>query len=131
MESRTHFGLVYRGGVIELKGPRFGRLRLTLPETTEGQRFHVPDVRVGAKTVAMLGYEKPGHGALIAAPNPLAGMAADAPELFSPVRVGRVYRGRARAFLARVTPDNLAGAWPTAGPNRAPKGLSPAKAGSR
>ena len=114
-----------------MNGPGFGRLRLTSPETTEGQRFHVPDVGVGAKTVGTLAYEKPGHGALIAAPNPLAGMAADAPELFSQVRVGWVGRGRARAFLARVTPDNLAGAWPTAGPNRAPKGLSPAKAGSR
>jgi hypothetical protein len=117
--------------VIELNGPGFGRLRLTLPETTEGQRFHVPDVRVGAKLVGSLAYEKPGHGALIAAPYQLAGMAADAPELFSPVRGGWVGRGRARAFLAKLTPHKLEGAWPTAWPNRAPKGLSPARAGSR
>jgi hypothetical protein len=117
--------------VIELNGPGFGRLRLTLPETTEGQRFHVPDVRVGAKLVGSLAYEKPGHGALIAAPYQLAGMAADAPELFSSVRGGWVGRGRARAFLAKLTPHKLEGAWPTAWPNRAPKGLSPARAGSR
>jgi hypothetical protein len=117
--------------VIELKGPRFGRLRLTLPETTEGQRFHVPDVRVGAKTVAMLGYEKQGHSALTAAPYSQAGMAADAPELFSPVRGSRVGRGRARALLAKVTPHTLEVDLPTAWPNRTPKGLSRAKAGSR
>ena len=114
-----------------MNGPGFGRLRLTAPETTEGQRFHVPDVRAGAKSVATLAYEKQGYGVLIAAPYLQAGIAADAQGLFAPVRRGGVGRGRARAFLARVTPDNLAGAWPTAGPNRAPKGLSPAKAGSR
>jgi len=114
-----------------LNGPGFGRLRLTAPETTEGQRFHVPDVGVGAKTVGTLAYEKPGHGALIAAPNPLAGMAADAPELFSQVRVGWVGRGRARAFLARVTPDYPEGAWRTAWRNQTPQGRLPAKAGSR
>ena len=114
-----------------MNGPGFGRLRLTSPETTEGQRFHVPDVRVGAKTVGTLASEKPGRGALIAAPYQLAGMAADAPRLFSPVRVGWVGRGRSRAFLARVTHDNLVGAWPTAWSNRAPKGLSPLKAVSR
>ena len=114
-----------------MNGPGFGRLRLTSPETTECQRFHVPDVGVGAKTVGTLAYEKPGHGALIAAPNPLAGMAADAPELFSPVRGSRVGRGRARALLAKVTPHTLEVDLPTAWPNRAPKGLSPAKAGSR
>jgi hypothetical protein len=117
--------------VIELNGPGFGRLRLTLPEATEGQRFHVPDVPVGAKTVGGLAYEKPGHGALIAAPYLLAGIAADAPELFSPVRGGGVGRGRARAFLARMTPDNLEGAWRTAWRKRTRQGQSPAKGGSR
>ena len=114
-----------------MNGSGFGRLRLTLPETTEGQRFHVPDVRVGAKTVGTLAYEKPGQDALIAAPYPLAGMAADAPELFSPVRVGWVGRGRARAFLARVTPDYLEGGWRAAWRNRTPQGQLPAKTGSR
>ena len=52
LESRTHFGLGYREGVIELKGPGFRRLRLTLPQTTESQRFHVPDVGVGALGLA-------------------------------------------------------------------------------
>jgi hypothetical protein len=116
--------------VIELNGPSFGRLRPTLPETAEGQRFHVPDVRVGVKTVATLAYEQQGHGALIAAPYQLAGTAADAPELFSPVR-GWVGRGRAPLFLAKLTPYTLEGDWPTAWPNRGPKGLSRAKAGSR
>ena len=114
-----------------MNGPGFGRLRLTSPETTECQRFHVPDVGVGAKTVGTLAYEKPGQGAQIAAPNPLAGMAADAPELFSPVRGGGVGRGRAPLFLTNLTPHKLEGDWPTAWPNRAPKGQSPAKAGSR
>ena len=113
---------------MKLNGPGFGRLRLTL-QTTEGQRFHVPDVPVGAQTVGTLAYEKPGHGALIAAPYQLAGMAADAPEPFSPGE--GVGRGRAPLFLARVTPHKLEGDWPTAWPNRAPKGLSRAKAGSR
>lgn len=113
-----------------MNGPGFGRFRLTLPETTEGQRF-LPDIRVGAKTAATLAHEKQGHGVLIAAPYKLAGMAADAPELFSPVRGGWVGRGCTRAFLAKVTPHTLEGAWPTAWRNRAPMGLSPAKAGSR
>ena len=114
-----------------MNGSGFGRLRLTLPETTEGQRFHVPDVRVGAKTVAMLGYEKQGHSALTAAPYSQAGMAADAPEQFSPVRRDGVVLGRTRAFLARVTSDYLEGAWRAAWRNRTPQGRLPAKAGSR
>ena len=111
-----------------MNGPGFGRLRLTLPETTEGQGFHVPDVRVGAKTVTTLAHVKH-HGALTAAPYSQAGMAADAPELFSPGE--GVGRGRAPLVLARVTPHELEGDWPTAWPNRAPKGQSRAKAGSR
>jgi hypothetical protein len=113
-----------------LNGPGFGRLRLTLPVSTEGQPFLL-DVRAGAKTVAALAYEKPGHGVLIAAPYQQAGMAADAPELFSPVRGEEGHRGRARAFLAKLTPHTLEGAWPTAWRICAPKGLPRAKAGSR
>jgi hypothetical protein len=113
-----------------LSGPGFRRLRLPLSETTGGQRF-LPDVRVGAKTVATLASERQGHGVQIAAPYKVAGMAADRPELFSPVRRGGERRGRSRGFLAKVTPHTLEGAWPTAWRNRAPKGLSPAKAGSQ
>jgi hypothetical protein len=114
-----------------LNGPGFGRLRLTLSGTIDGRHFYVPDVRVGAKTVTTLAHEKQGHGALIAAPYAQAGLAADAPELFSPVRGGWVGRGRAPLFLAKLTPYTLEGDWPTAWPNRAPKSLSRAKAGSR
>ena len=114
-----------------MNGPGFGRPRLTLPETTEGQRFHVPDVRVGANIVATVAHEKRSHGVLMAAAHQRAGMAAEAPELFSPVRGSWVGRGRAPLFLAKLTRHKLEGDWPTAGPNRAPKGLSPAKAGSR
>ena len=113
-----------------MNGPGFGRLRLTLSGTIDGRHFYVPDVRVGAKTVTTLAHEKQGHGALIAAPYSQAGMAADAPELFSPVRGSRVGRGRARALLAKVTPHTLEGAWPTAWRNCAAKDLSRAKAGS-
>ena len=113
-----------------MNGPGFRRLRLPLSETTGGQRF-LPDVGVGAKTVATLPYEKQGHGVLIAARYQHAGMAADVPELFSPVRRGGGRRGRTRAFPAKVTPDNLEGAWRTAWRNRPPQGLSRAKAGSR
>ena len=114
-----------------MNGPGFRRLRLPLLETTGGQRFHIPDVRVGAKTVAALACEKQGHGVLIAARYQRAGMAADRPELFSPVRRGGGRRGRSRAIPAKVTPHTLEGAWPTAWHNRAPKGLSPLKAGSQ
>ena len=114
-----------------MNGSGFGRLRLTLPETTEGQRFHVPDVRVGANIVATQAHEKQSHGVLMAAAHQRAGMAADSPEQFSPVRGGGVVLGRARAFLARVTPDYLEGAWRTAWRNRTPQGRLPAKAGSR
>jgi hypothetical protein len=117
--------------VIELNGPGFGRLRLTLPETTEGQRIHVPDVRMGAKIVATLVSEKQAHGVLIATAYQHAGMVADAPELFSPVRGGSVGRGRTRVFLAKATPHNLEGARRTAWRNPAPQVLSRAKAGSR
>lgn len=113
-----------------MNGPGFRRLRLPLSETTGGQRF-LPDVRVRAKTVATLPYEKQGHGVLIAARYQHAGMAADRPELFSPVRRGGGRRGRSRAIPAKVTPHTLEGAWPTAWHNRAPKGLSPLKAGSQ
>jgi hypothetical protein len=117
--------------VIELNGPGFGRLPLTLSETIEGQHFYVPDVRAGAKSVATLAYEKQGYGVLIAAPYLQAGIAADAQGLFAPVRRGGVGRGRARAFPVKVTPHPFEGDWPTARPNRAPKGLSRRKAGSR
>ena len=114
-----------------MNGPGFGLLRRTLPETTEGQRFHVPDVRVGANIVATLAHEKQSHGVLMAAAHQRAGMAADSPEQFSPVRGGGVVLSRTRAFLARVTPDYLEGGWRAAWRNRTPQGQLPAKTGSR
>jgi hypothetical protein len=104
-------------------GAGFRRLALHMPEAVEGSHFHVPDFRVGGKIFATLAYEKEGFGVLMLTPEQQAGMAGDAPDLFSPVPGGWGRGGATRVRLAKVTADILEGALRTAWRNRAPKRL--------
>jgi hypothetical protein len=99
----------------------FRKLALSLPDTAEGSHFGFQDFRVGGRIFATLAYAKQGSGVLCLTPEQQAEMAADAPELFSPVPNGWGKHGATLVNLKNVTPDVLEGALRTAWTNRQPK----------
>jgi len=103
----------------------FRKLALKLPEATEGSHFGVADFRVANKIFATLAYEKTGYGVLMLTPEQLAGMVADAGEIFSPVPNAWGCQGATLVKLAAVKPDILEPALRTAWLRRAPKELHP------
>lgn len=109
----------------------FRRIALALPEAVEGSHFGHADFRVGGKIFATLALAKEGYGVLVLTPEQQAGMAEDAPAVFSPVPGGWGRQGATRVRLAKVTPDMLEDALRTAWRRRAPKRLLPVAAASR
>jgi hypothetical protein len=107
-----------------MTGADFRRIALTMPETVEGAHFGNPDFRVAGKIFATLALEKEGFGVLLLSPQQQAGMAEDAPELFSPVPGGWGRQGSTRVCLAKVPPAILEAALRTAWRKRAPKRLT-------
>ncbi len=99
----------------------FRRLALTLPDATEGSHFNHADFRVANKIFATLGYEKEGYGVLLLTPEQQAGMAQDAPKIFSPVPGGWGLKGSTRVRLAAVKEDILLAALRTAWQNKTAK----------
>ena len=90
-----------------MTGADFRRAALSLPGATEGAHFGNADFRVGGKIFATLSLEKEGYGVLLLTPAEQAGMAGDAPEIFSPVPGGWGRDGSTRIRLAAATPDIL------------------------
>ena len=99
----------------------FRRIALTMPEATEGAHFGNADFRVGGKIFATLALEKQGFGVLLLSPEEQAGMAEDAPDVFSPVPGGWGRKGSTRVCLATVPPAILEAALRTAWKRRAAK----------
>lgn len=99
----------------------FKKLALKMPEATEGAHHGVVDFRVGNKIFATLAYVKDDYGVLMLDPEQQAGMAADAPGVFSPVQNVWGRQGATRVNLAAVKPDILEAALRTAWLRRAPK----------
>ena len=100
---------------------QFRKLALSLEGAAEGSHMGNADFRVGGRIFATLSLEKQGYGVLMLNPEQQAGMAADAPEVFSPVPGGWGRMGMTRVLLAKVTPDMLRDALRTAWQNRVTK----------
>lgn len=105
----------------------FRRIALTLAGAEESSHMGNADFRVGGRIFATLSLEKQGYGVLMLNPDQQAGMAADAPEVFSPVPGGWGRMGMTRVLLAKATPDMLQGALQTAWQNRVAKNKPPRK----
>jgi hypothetical protein len=85
----------------------FRRIALSLPGAVEGSHFSNPDFRVGGKIFATLAYGAEGLGTLMLTPEEQAGMVADAPEYFQPVKGGWGRQGATLVTLAKVPADVL------------------------
>ena len=96
----------------------FRKLALGMKDATEGSHFGSPDFRVGGRIFATLSLEKQGYGVLLLTPEQQAGMAADAPEIFSPVPGGWGESGSTRVLLQAARTDILESALRIAWQNR-------------
>lgn len=97
-----------------MTGNDFRRIALSMEGSEEGAHMGHADFRVGGRIFATLSLEEQGYGVLLLNPEQQAGMAADAPEVFSPVPGGWGRNGSTRVLLAKVTPDVLEDALRTA-----------------
>lgn len=105
----------------------FRKIALSMPDAAEGSHMGNADFRVGGRIFATLSLEKQGYGVLALTPEQQAGMAADAPDIFSPVPGGWGRMGLTRVLLKGTAVDIVESALRTAWQNRVDKNRKPVR----